>query len=362
MSDPIAAAPLGPFNSRQRFAACLAGQPVDRPALWMMRQAGRFLPEYRAVRQQHTFLEMVHTPELAVEVTLQPLQRFGMDAAILFSDILTIPEALGIDVEFPEGGPQLSPVIKTAADVEKLPSSDCIERLQYVGKALELLRAELPNNYLLGFSGAPFTLASYMVEGKGTRTFEGIKTLMYQHPAVFAALMDKLTDAVIVYLKMQLDAGADAVQLFDSWAGELRTAEYVQHVLPSTQKITAAIRAHGGKMLLFARHTGHLLEPSLIAGADGLGLDSRIDLATASAKAKARGMAVQGNLDPIELFAPAAHIQARVLEMADATRGCGWIANLGHGVIPSTPISGVEALVSAVHGLAGRDAGQASAR
>ncbi len=355
MSDLFAVPPIAPvsaLNSRQRFAACLAGQPVDRPALWMMRQAGRFLPEYRAVRQQHTFLEMVHTPELALEVTLQPLRRFGMDAAILFSDILTIPEALGMNVDFPEGGPQLSPVIRTAADVARLPSGDCVEKLDYVGQALKLIRAELPHNYVLGFSGAPFTLASYMVEGKGTRTFEGIKTLMYQHPQVFHALMDKLTDSVIAYLKMQLDAGADAVQLFDSWAGELRAEEYVEHVLPSTQRIIQAVHAHGGKLLLFARHTGHLLDASLRSGANGLGLDSRIDLASAAAKAKAVGMAVQGNLDPIELFAPPAHIHARVREMAAATKGCGWIANLGHGVIPSTPIAGVEALVSAVHGLA----------
>lgn len=343
--------PLSSMNSRQRFAACLAGEPVDRPALWMMRQAGRFLPEYRAVRQQHSFLQMVHTPELALKVTLQPLQRFGMDAAILFSDILTIPEALGMEVDFPEGGPQLSPVIRTAADVARLPSGDCVEKLAYVGQAVQLIRAELPNNYVLGFSGAPFTLASYMVEGKGTRTFEGIKTLMYQQPVVFHALMDKLTDSVIAYLKMQLDAGADAVQLFDSWAGELRAEEYVAHVLPTTQRIAQAVRDHGGKMLLFARHTGHLLDASLLAGAHGLGLDSRIDLAQAAAKAKALGMAVQGNLDPIELFAPPAHIHARVREMAAATQGCGWIANLGHGVIPSTPIAGVEALVSAVHGL-----------
>lgn len=355
MSDTPAStlnAPLPTMNSRQRFAACLAGQPVDRPALWMMRQAGRFLPEYRAVRQQHTFLEMVHTPELALEVTLQPLRRFGMDAAILFSDILTIPEALGITVDFPEGGPQLAPVIQSAADVARLPSGDCIEKLDYVGQAVKLIRAELPHNYVLGFSGAPFTLASYMVEGKGTRTFEGIKTLMYQQPLVFHALMNKLTDSVIAYLKMQLDAGADAVQLFDSWAGELRAEEYAEHVLPTTQKIAKAVRDHGGKMLLFARHTGHLLDASLLAGADGLGLDSRIDLRQAAGKAKALGMAVQGNLDPIELFAPPAHIHARVREMAAATQGCGWIANLGHGVIPSTPIAGVEALVSAVHNLA----------
>lgn len=357
MTQPTVAAPLN-MTPRQRFLAALAGQPVDRPPLWMMRQAGRFLPEYRAVRQKHSFLEMVHTPEVAIEITLQPLRRFGIDAAILFSDILTIPEAMGIAVDFPEGGPVLSPTVRTAADIARLPGPDCVERLGYVGDALRGLRAELGDRHmLLGFSGAPFTLASYLVEGKGTKSFEGIKSLMYTDPQAFVALLDKLADAVIAYLFMQLDAGADAVQLFDSWAAELREQEYVRYVLPSTIRIAQAVAARGGKLILFARHPGHLLDATLQVPCNAYGIDQRIDLGKAARGAAALGRAVQGNLDPIELFAPPAHIRARVAEMADATHGCGWIANLGHGVVPQTPISGVEAFVQAVADLAGRTAG-----
>lgn len=333
--------------------AGLAGQPVDHPPLWLMRQAGRYLPEYRAVRQKHTFLQMVHTPEVAIEITLQPLRRFPIDAAILFSDILTIPEAMGIAVDFPEGGPVLSPTVRSMADIERLPGPDCIGNIAYVDAALRGLRRELGDGHaLLGFSGAPFTLASYIVEGKGTKSFEGIKSLMYQDPKAFMALIDKLTDLVITYLQMQLDAGADAVQLFDSWAAELRDSEYRQYVLPSTQRIAKAIADKGGKLILFARNPGHLFDATLDVPCQAYGIDQRVDLAMAARKAKALGRSLQGNLDPIELFAPAAHIECRVREMADAMQGCGWIANLGHGVVPQTPISGVEAFVAAVQGLA----------
>ncbi len=343
------------LTHHQRFMAALAGQPVDHPPVWLMRQAGRYLPEYRAVRQKHTFLQMVHTPEVAIEITLQPLRRFPIDAAILFSDILTIPEAMGITVDFPEGGPVLSPTVRSLTDIEKLPGVACIEKISYVAEALRGLRSELGDSHaLLGFSGAPFTLASYIVEGKGTKSFEGIKSLMYSDPKAFVALLDKLTDLVIAYLKMQLDAGADAVQLFDSWASELRDHEYRQFVLPSTQRIAQAIADHGGKLILFARNPGHLLDATFEVPCQAYGIDQRVDLAMAARKAKALGRSLQGALDPIELFAPPEHIQRRVLEMADAMQDCGWIANLGHGVVPQTPISGVEAYIAAVQGLANR--------
>ena len=328
--------------------AALANQPVDRPPVWLMRQAGRYLPEYRAIRQKHSFLEMVHTPELAMEVTLQPLRRFGMDAAILFSDILTIPEAMGMNVQFPEGGPTLGPVIRTEADIAKL-TTHTAEPLAYVGEAVKLIRAELPDHALLGFSGAPFTLACYMIEGKGSRQFEHIKAMIWQQPEMLKSLLDKLADAVIEYLQMQLDAGADAVQLFDTWASELRAADYDRVVRPSTERIVKAIQARGGKIIVFARHMGPLLESSLKIGADALGLDSRVELA--AVRKLAPNAVVQGNLDPIELFAPAAHIERRVQEMHAATGGRGWIANLGHGCIPETPIAGVEAFVTSVQAL-----------
>ncbi len=334
--------------------AALAGQPVDRPPCWIMRQAGRYLPEYREVRKGHSFLEMVHQPELATEVTLQPIRRFGFDSAILFSDILTIPEAMGIDVAFPEGGPQLSPVVRTTEQVARLPGVGVVERLEYVADAVRMIRQTLSEDTaLLGFSGAPFTLACYMVEGKGTKSFDAIKAMLYGSPETLVALLEKLADVVIDYLQMQLDAGADAVQLFDTWAGELRRVDYDRIVRPSTERIVRAIQAKGGKIMVFARHPGHLLDSTLTLGANGLGLDWRVDLRDAAVGRSLVGgtMALQGNLDPIELFAPPAHIQARVREMYDAV-GTGWIANLGHGVVPSTPIAGVEAFVQAVRDLA----------
>ena len=345
IAKPLAA---GELSCRLRMQRALAGEPVDRPPLWLMRQAGRYLPEYRAVRSQHSFLQMVHTPELALEVTLQPLRRFGMDAAILFSDILTIPEAMGLDVQFPEGGPQLGPVVRSQADVDRL-TTHTAERLHYVGDALRLLRAELPNHALLGFSGAPFTLACYMIEGKGSRQYEHIKAMLWQDPALLRNLLDKLADAVIDYLAMQLEAGADAVQLFDTWASELRAADYDAVVRPSTERIVRAIQQRGGKIIVFARHSGPLLASSLALGADALGLDARVELA--DARRLAPRAVLQGNLDPIELFAPATHIAKRVAEMHAATAGRGWIANLGHGCIPETPIAGVEAFVAAVQSL-----------
>ncbi len=341
------------MNGRQRFLAALAGQPVDRPPVWIMRQAGRYLPEYRALRQGHSFLEMVHEPDVATEVTLQPVRRFAMDAAILFSDILTVPEALGIDVQFPEGGPVLQPVVRTAADVQALPRVDVRESLGYVGQAVKQIRAELGDQTaLLGFSGAPFTLACYMVEGKGSKQFDHIKAMLFAAPDVLRALLDRLADAVIDYLQMQIDAGADAVQLFDTWAGELRRADYDAMVRPGTERIVRTIRERGGKILVFARHPGHLLDSTLTLGAHGLGLDWRVELVQANLKRKAcrEHVALQGNLDPIELFAPRAHIERRVAEMHAAV-GHGWIANLGHGVVPATPMAGVEAFVQAVQNL-----------
>ncbi|MSP91296.1 MAG: uroporphyrinogen decarboxylase [Myxococcales bacterium] len=345
------------FTPRTRFLAALSGAPVDRPPVWLMRQAGRYLPEYRAVRAEHGFLEMVHTPALAAEVTLQPVRRFDVDAAILFSDILTVPEALGVTVDFPDGGPTLRPLVRTAADLDRLDPSDMKRKLAYVGDALRATRAGLGNDHaLLGFAGAPWTLACYLVEGQGSKSYEHIRTLVYRDPAMLRRLLDLLADAVADLLCLQLEAGADAVQLFDSWAGELRSPEYTEFVLPSTVRIVQRVHAAGGKVILFARHPGHLLDASLQAGADAYGLDGRIDLAHAARSATrpdGSRPALQGNLDPVELFAPAAHIARRVREMHEATGGRGWIANLGHGVTPQTPIEGVAAFVAAVGALTG---------
>lgn len=343
------------MKPRERFLAALHCKPVDRPPIWMMRQAGRYLPEYRELRKKHGFLEMVGTPELAAEVTVQPIRRYGFDAAILFSDILTIPEALGIDVQFPKGGPQLTPTVETAEKIAALPDANVRDKLAYVAGGMRASRAAVgPDRALLGFSGAPFTLACYMIEGGGSKSWSVIRSMMHSDPGTLQGLLDRLADLVIEYLYMQVEAGADAVQVFDSWAGNLRRADYERVVLPSTKRIITALRERGVPTLLFARNPGHLVASTVNAGADAVSLDWRVELGEAAAMAAAAGVAIQGNLDPTELFAPREQIARRVREMADEVDGqTGWIVNLGHGVLPTTPLSGVQAFVDAVHGLAG---------
>lgn len=342
------------MTPRQRMLAALASQPVDRPPVWMMRQAGRYLPEYRAVRTGRSFLEMVRTPELACEVTLQPIDRYGFDAAILFSDILTIPEAMGLDVTFPGGGPQIAPVVRSAADVDALRVPDIGVALDYVGEAMRLCRAGVgPDRALLGFAGAPWTLAAYMVEGAGSKSFPILRAMVWQQPEVLARLLDRLADAVIDLLLLQVEAGADAVQVFDTWAGELHAEDYRRVALPSTVRIVEAMRSRGVPVVLFARHPGHLTDATLEAGPDAIGMDWRVDVAETVTKAAAKGVAVQGNLDPAELFAPHDVITRRVREIHAAVGGrTGHVFNLGHGVWPQAPLDGVGAFVAAVQGLA----------
>ena len=311
------------------------------------------MPEYRALRAKHSFLECVGTPALAAEITVQPIRRYGFDAAILFCDILTIPEALGVEVTFPTGGPRLRPTIDCRANVEKLPVVDVCKELAYVGEAVTASRAAVGEEVaLLGFSGAPFTLACYMVEGGGSKAWSKIRAMVHQPESGLAELLELLADAVIDYLMMQIDAGADAIQLFDSWAGQLRVSDYERLVLPGTMRILAAVRDRGVPSILFARNPGHLLPSTLAAGASMVSLDWRIELEDAVALAAPLGVGLQGNLDPTELFASPQHILERVRAMAAAVDGqTGYIVNLGHGVTPPTPLSGVQAFVDAVKGL-----------
>ena len=344
-----------PMTPRARMRAALASQPVDRPPVWMMRQAGRYLPEYRATREGRTFMDMVRTPELACEVTLQPIRRYGFNAAILFSDILTVPEAMGLEVTFPGGGPQVEPVVRSAADVDALRQPDVGVSLAYVADAMRLCREGLgPDRALLGFAGAPWTLAAYMVEGAGSKSFAILRALLWQQPDVLARLLDRLADVVIDLLLLQVEAGADAVQVFDTWAGELHAADYRRVVLPSTVRIIEAMHARGVPVVLFARHPGHLTDATLEANPTAIGMDWRVDVAEVVGKAAAKGIAVQGNLDPAELFAPHEVIARRVREIHDAVGGrTGHVFNLGHGVWPQAPLDGVGAFVGAVQGLAG---------
>jgi uroporphyrinogen decarboxylase len=336
------------MNSKQRFLSACLGEPVDRPPVWMMRQAGRTLPEYRALKEQHSFWDMMTTPQLAAEVTMQPLRRFKLDAAVIFSDILTIPAAMGQDVQF---SPKLAldPVIGSESDVQGLNTSGITDKLSYVGDALRETRKELTGERaLLGFSGAPYTLASYMVEGGSSKTYHRIKALMYQAPDVYHQLLDKLAEAVAEYLEMQVEAGADAVQLFDSWAGELSPPDFNRFALPYVQRVVSRVTDMGAKIIYYINGMGTLVEGMKASGAHVLGADWRIELATVRARA-GRDTVVQGNLDPGALFGAPEEIRRRTFAMLDQTGGVGHIANLGHGLDPATPLEGIQAFVDAVH-------------
>ena len=343
------------MKARDRMLRALHCQAVDRPPVWMMRQAGRTLPEYRAVRKEHDFLTVMKTPELACEVTLQPVRRFDVDAAILFSDILNIPEAMGQNLHYPPGGPRLDPVIQTASDVAQLRPVEPADDLGYVGGALKLLRQALgEEKALLGFAGAPFTLACYMVEGGGTRRFSKIKPFLSCQPEAASQLLNRLADAVIAHLRYQLASGADAVQLFDTWAGELDSADYARWAQPVNERILREV-SQDGPILLYLRNGGHLFDQSLDCDARGFALDWRVDLGRAAGilGAMAPARCVQGNLDPIALFAPADEIRDRVQGMHRAVAGkTGHIFNLGHGLVPDTPIAGIETFVQSVFDLA----------
>ena len=340
------------MTGRQRFIAALEGRPVDRPPVWLMRQAGRYLPEYRAVRAHHSFTEMYKTPDVATEVTLQPVRRFGLDAAILFSDILVVPEAMGLPLDFPEGGPRFSRTVRTAAEVAALKVIEPERDLSFVREALVQLRRELAEETaLVGFAGAPYTLACYAVEGEGTRHFEAIKRLEYREPEVLHALLDRLTDALIAYLVMQVKAGADAVQLFDSWGGNLTPEAFATFALPRARRIFDAVRQAGGRSIYFVLGSAGFLELVKQAGADVVGVDWHVSLSDAVVRL-GPDTVVQGNLDPLALQAPPARLAAEVRRIAEAGRAArGHVFNVGHGLLPSTPLEGVEALVTTLREL-----------
>ena len=331
-----------------RVLAACRREPVDRPPVWLMRQAGRYLPEYRAVREKVSFLELCKTPDLACEVTCQPIRRFGLDAAILFSDILIPVEAMGMRLEFhEEHGPLLPDPLRTAGQVDALRVPDPEATMPFVTEAVRRIRRALPETPLIGFAGAPLTLAAYMVEGGGSRHFVELKRLLWSDAAAARTLMGKLTTTVIAYLKAQVAAGAQAVQLFDTWAGILAPADFEEHVLPYVQRIVTALRPTGVPVIYFVNGAGPLLGHMRQTGADVLGLDWRVDLRVARATL-GPGVAVQGNLDPVVLFAPPEEVARRVGELLIKGGGRGHIVNLGHGILPDTPIRGVEAMLAAV--------------
>ncbi len=333
------------------FLRACRRQPVERTPLWIMRQAGRFLPEYREVRSKVDFLTLCKTPELAATVTLQPVDILGVDAAIIFSDILVVPEAMGMELQIEEGkgGPRFPHPIRSARDIDALTIPDPTEKLRYVMDALRLVRKQLDGRVpLIGFSGAPWTLASYMVEGHGSRNFRYIKEMLYNEPALAKKLLDKLTDAVIVYLRAQIEAGAQAVQIFDTWGGILTVDAFRAHSLSSIERIVKAITPTGVPVIVFAKDCGHSLEQIAATGCQVVGLDWSIDIGEARRRVGDK-VALQGNLDPTILYASGDVIRQEVRSiLGKFGRGEGHVFNLGHGILPDIPVDHVKALLQAV--------------
>lgn len=329
----------------------LRRESVERPPVWMMRQAGRYLPEYRAVRAKSDFLTMCRTPELAVEVTLQPVDLVGVDAAIIFSDILVIPEAMGMHLTLDEGiGPQFPSPIRSVADLDRLHAVDPEDGLAYMLNAIRLARRELNNRVpLIGFAGAPWTLAAYMIEGKGTKQFAVAKRMLFEQPELAHTLLEKLATAVGDFLLAQIGAGAQVVQLFESWAGSLGPAEFRVFSLPYLARIAARVRATGVPLIVFAPGGGWALrEIAEATQADAVGVDWHTSAESAREMCAGLSVAMQGNLDPCALYASPTEIRRRTHEMISAFGPTGHIANLGHGILPDVSPAHARAFIDAV--------------
>ncbi len=333
-----------------RFLRACRREPVDRTPIWLMRQAGRYMAEYRALREKYDILTMCRTPELAVEVTLQPLRRFDLDAAILFSDIMIPLRAMGVEFDIREGaGPVVAHPVRDQASANALRVLEPEAGVPFVFDAIRMLRRELDGKLpLIGFAGAPFTLASYLVEGKGSREVLLTKKLMHCDPVAWHTLMDKLADSVSAYLLAQIRAGAQAVQLFDSWVGALSPRDYREFVLPHTKKIFEALATTNVPSIHFGTGTATLLELMKEAGGTVIGLDWRVPLG--DAWARLGDVALQGNLDPAVLLTSPDVVEKQAREiLAEVNGRPGHIFNLGHGILPNTPVETVERLIETVH-------------
>lgn len=341
-----------------RFLRALRREEVDCTPVWMMRQAGRYLPEYRALRERHgSFMTVCKTPELACEVTLQPLARFDLDAAIIFSDILTIPDAMGLGLHFDKGeGPRFERPVQDQASIAALGVPDMVSDLGYVGDAIRLVVRELDGKVpLIGFSGSPWTIATYMVEGGSTKNFGVIKRMMFADSAALHSLLALLAKSVIAYLQAQIDAGVAAVMIFDTWGGVLSTREYTAFSLDYMRQIVSALRNNPRNknipIILFTKNGGQWLESLADTGCDALGLDWTCDLAAARARVGAK-VALQGNMDPAILYASPEKIRAEVaLILEQFGDHSGHVFNLGHGILPDVPPEHVSVFIEAVHEL-----------
>lgn len=334
-----------------RFLRACQGLPVDATPVWFMRQAGRYMPEYRAIREKFSLLEIVSRPEVAAEVTLQPVDILGVDAAILFADILLVVQPMGLNLEFVKGeGPVIANPVRSLKDVENLRVVDAQSDLGHVLQAIRLVRGSLTEQVpLIGFAGAPFTVASYMIEGGPSRDYLYTKTMMYALPEIWQAFMEKTTLSLINYLTAQVEAGAQAIQLFDSWVGALSPHDYRHYVLPFSQKVLQAVQALEVPVIHFGTGTAMLLQDMKEAGGTVIGLDWRVPL-DYGWKLLGAETRIQGNLDPVALLSPEPVLRTKVKDVLQRAAGRqGHIFNLGHGIIKHTPVENVKAVVEMVH-------------
>jgi uroporphyrinogen decarboxylase len=345
------------LTRKELFLRACRCEPVPRLPVWMMRQAGRYLPEYREIRAQHSFLEVCKTPDLAVEVSLQPFRRLGVDAIIIFSDILIPAEAMGLQLELGDAGPILPDPVRTAMDVKKLRIFDPEKETGFLMEALRrTIKNAGPEVPVLGFAASPWTLACYMVEGRTKEGFATVKSFLYREPKVFRDLLQKISKATTLYLKGQIAAGVSAVQLFDTWCGELDLADYTEFVLPAVQEIIAGL---GGAVpvIYYTKASHHLLPSIAKAGASVLSVDWRVPLKELRALAGPR-VALQGNLDPAILLGPKEKIRQSTLDIVDELAGIGHILNLGHGILQHTPVENAQLFIHTGQQAALSDASQ----
>ncbi|MFT4019485.1 MAG: uroporphyrinogen decarboxylase [Agriterribacter sp.] len=336
------------YDMNDLLLRTLRGEATSRPPVWMMRQAGRYLPEYMVLREKYGFFERCQTPELACEITLQPVDIIGVDAAILFSDILVVPQAMGLEVQLIESkGPVLPEPIKTRSDLQRIRVPDVHETLQYVFDAIQLIKKELNGRApLIGFAGAPWTLLCYMVQGKGSKTFDEAKAFCYTQPDLAHELLQMITDTTIAYLKAQVKTGADTIQLFDSWAGLLSPEDFSNISLPYIKQIVAALKDEV-PVIIFAKGAWYALEDMAATGAHGLGIDWCIKPELAR-KMAGNNITLQGNFDPAKLLSPIPVLKKEVSKMLNAFGNGRYIANLGHGILPNVPVDHARAFVDTV--------------
>ncbi len=336
--------PTAPLNRKELFVRACRGEAVARLPVWMMRQAGRYLPEYREIRAKHAFLEVCKTPDLALEVSMQPFRRLGVDAVIVFSDILIPAEAMGLKLELGDAGPNLPEPVRSEADVSKLRIFDPERETGFLMEAIRRIVREVgPTVPVLGFAAAPWTLACYMVEGRTKEGFATVKNFLYGDPAAFGTLLFKIAQATVGYLKAQIAAGAAAVQLFDTWCGELSLTDYETYALPAVREIITRIDSEV-PVIYYTKASHHLLPAIARSGADVLSVDWRVNLREARETLGAR-IALQGNVDPAVLFGPPEKIRQATLEAAASLGGVGHILNLGHGILPGTPVENAQLFI-----------------